>query len=56
MFKMTNPKKLKKVYSKLIGKNFYYFRNKADSDHKGMHNLSGFSIKPHNIVHLNGAN
>ena len=44
MYKLTHSKKLKKVFFKLIGKDFYYFKNKEDPAHKGMHNLSGIYI------------
>jgi len=46
MYKISHSKKLKKVYFKLIGRDFYYFKNKDDTSHKGMHNLSGIYIKP----------
>ena len=46
MYKISHSKKLKKVYFKLIGRDFYYFKNKDDTSHKGMHNLSGIYVKP----------
>ena len=46
MYKISHSKKLKKVYFKLIGRDFYYFKNKEDTSHKGMHNLSGIYVKP----------
>ena len=44
MFKLTHSKKLKKVFFKFIGKDFYYFKTKDDPAHKVMHNLSGIYI------------
>ena len=32
-------KKMRKLYFKLIYKDLYYFKNKEDKSHKGMHNL-----------------
>ena len=50
MYKITHSKKLKKVYFKLIGRDFYYFKNKDDPVHKGMHNLSGIYVTPSDPV------
>ncbi|MCQ2815657.1 MAG: protein kinase [archaeon] len=44
MYKLTHTKKLKKVYFILVGRDFYYFKNKEDTTHKGMHNLSGIYV------------
>ena len=54
MYKITHSKKLKNVYFKLIGKDFYYFRNKEETVHKGMHNLSGIYINPGEPVTIDG--
>lgn len=54
MYKITHSKKLKNVYFKLIGKDFYYFKSKEDPVHKGMHNLSGIYITPGDPVMLEG--
>ena len=45
MLKMTHSNKLKKVYFRLVGRDLYYFKNQKDTEHKGMHNLSGIYIK-----------
>ena len=37
--------KLKKLYFKLIHKDLYYFKNKDDKVHRGMHNLSGLFLQ-----------
>ena len=45
IYKVTPHNKLKKVWFSLIYKDFYFYRNKGDRLHKGMHNLSGAFIK-----------
>ena len=52
MYKITHSKKLKKVFFKLVGKDFYYFKNKDDNAHKGMHNLSGIYITPGKVTQM----
>lgn len=44
LYKISRGKKLKKRYFKLIHKDLYSYRNKADSSHKGLHNLAGVFI------------
>jgi len=41
LYKITQSKKLKKLWFKLIGRDLYYYKTKEDKQHKGMHNLSG---------------
>jgi len=41
LYKITQSKKLKKLWFKLLGKDLYYYKSKEDKQHKGMHNLSG---------------
>jgi hypothetical protein len=45
LYKITTSNKLKKLFFKLIGKDFYYYKNKTDLMHKGMHNIAGVFIK-----------
>lgn len=45
LYKISRGKKLKKRYFKLIDKDLYHYRNKSDSYHKGLHNLSGVFIQ-----------
>ena len=45
IYKITPKKRLKKIWFCLIYKDFYFYRNKEDTLHKGMHNLSGAFIK-----------
>ncbi len=40
-----SQKKMKKTYFKLIGKDLYYYKKKEETNHRGMHNLSGVFIK-----------
>ena len=54
IYKISHSKKLKKVYFKLIGKDFFYYKGKDDKNHKGMHNLSGIYIKKGGKVNIEG--
>jgi hypothetical protein len=45
LYKISRGKKLKKRYYKLVHKDLYCYRNKTDSNHKGLHNLSGVFIQ-----------
>ena len=45
MIKLSDEKKLKKVYFKLVGRDLYYFKKKEDIEHRGIHNLSGIYIE-----------
>jgi len=45
IYKLTDTKKLKKLWFKLLHKDLYYFKNENDTVHKGMHNLSGVFVK-----------
>jgi Ca2+-binding EF-hand superfamily protein len=54
IYKISHSKKLKKVYFKLIGKDFFYYKGKDDKNHKGMHNLSGIYIKKGDKVNREG--
>ena len=45
LFKITDSKRLKKLWFKLHDKDFYYFKNEKENEHKGMHNLSGLFVK-----------
>ena len=45
ILKISNEKKIKKIYFKLIGRDLYYFNKKTDKKHAGMHNLSGIYIE-----------
>ena len=45
MIKLSEDKKIKKVYFRLIGRDLYYFKKKEDTEHRGIHNLSGVYVK-----------
>lgn len=45
IYKITHKKKLKKIFFRLIYKDFYYYKSAEDELHKGMHNLSGVFVK-----------
>ena len=45
ILKISNDKKVKKIYFKLIGRDLYYFNKKTDTKHAGMHNLSGIYME-----------
>lgn len=45
LYKITDTKRLKKLWFKLMDKDFYYFKNENEKVHKGMHNLSGLFVK-----------
>ena len=36
---------MRELYFKLIHKDLYFFKNKEDIKHKGMHNLSGLFLQ-----------
>lgn len=48
--------KYKKLWFKLFDKDFFYFKNKTDIEHKGMHNLSGGFVRENKIEFVNGKN
>lgn len=63
LYKITTSKKLKKLWFKLFGKDlycnfsrFYFldFKNKEETKHKGMHNLSGVFLQEENQHEIDG--
>ena len=54
LFKITQSKKLKKLWFKLIFKDLYYFKTQGDTTHKGMHNLSGVFVKEEQAISYDG--
>ncbi len=54
IYKLSGSKKLKRVYFKLVGKDIYYFKNKDEVNHKGMHNLSGVFVKKGDDATIDG--
>ena len=53
IYKITPKKQLKKIWFCLIYKDFYFYRTKEDTLHKGMHNLSGAFIKEEKETTIN---
>jgi tRNA A-37 threonylcarbamoyl transferase component Bud32 len=53
LIKFTDNK-LKKIWFKLVGKDLFYFKNKNQDIHKGMHNLSGVFINEEEPKEING--
>jgi len=45
LYKITETKKLKKLWFKLVFRDLYYYKSKQEPSHKGMHNLSGVFLK-----------
>ena len=54
LHKLTETKKLKKLWFKLHHKDLYYFRNEKENVHKGMHNLSGVFLKEETKTTIDG--
>jgi hypothetical protein len=45
LYKITQTKKLKKLFFKLVHRDLYYYKKAEDLVHKGMHNLSGVFVQ-----------
>ena len=55
VYKYSQPqKKMKKTYFKLVGKDLYYYKKKEETNHRGMHNLSGVFIKKGDTFEFEG--
>jgi len=54
LYKITQSQKLKKLWFKLMHRDFYYYKSKEEKSHKGMHNLSGVYIKEENRFNYEG--
>jgi hypothetical protein len=53
LFKYVNDK-FKELWFKLVHKDFYYYKNKNDKVHRGMHNLSGLFLKAEGLQEIKG--
>ncbi len=53
LFKYANDK-MKELWFKLIYKDFYYYKNKNEKVHRGMHHLSGLFLRPEGIKEIKG--
>jgi calcium-dependent protein kinase len=45
---------MRELYFKLIHRDLYFFKNKGDSKHKGMHNLNGLFLQKEKSVNYEG--
>ena len=54
LHKLTQTKKLKKLYFKLINKDLYYYKSEEETIHKGMHNLTGVFIEELEKTNIEG--
>ena len=55
LYKLVDGK-MRELYFKLVHKDLYFFKNKNDSQHKGMHNLSGLFLQREKTVNYEGVN
>ena len=55
LYKLVDGK-MRELYFKLVHKDLYFFKNKGDSKHKGMHNLSGLFLQKERSVIYEGVN
>ena len=46
--------KMKELWFKLIYKDLYYYKNKNEKFHRGMHNLSGLFLKTEGLIKIKG--
>ena len=53
LYKLIDNIKLKRLWFKLLYKDFYFYKEKEDKIHKGMHNLSGVFLKENPPVNFN---
>ena len=53
LYKLVDGK-MRDLYFKLIHKDLYFYKNKGDTEHKGMHNLNGLFLQKENSVEYEG--
>ena len=53
LYKYVNEK-FKELWFKLVYKDLYYYKNKNDKVHRGMHNLSGLFLKTEGLQEIKG--
>lgn len=54
LYKVTQLKKIKKLWFKLVGKDLYYFKTKESVSHQGMHCLAGVYFQEEQILVIEG--
>ena len=55
LYKLVDGK-MRELYFKLVHRDLYFFKNKNDLQHKGMHNLSGLFLQREQSVKYDGVN
>ena len=55
LYKLVDGK-MRELYFKLVHKDLYYYKNKDEEHHKGMHNLSGLFLQKEKTVVYEGEN
>ena len=55
LYKLVDGK-MRELYFKLVHRDLYFFKNKNDSQHKGMHNLNGLFLQREKSVNYEGEN
>ena len=55
LYKLVDGK-MRELYFKLVHKDLYFYKNKGDEQHKGMHNLSGLFLQKEKTVNYEGVN
>ena len=55
LYKLVDGK-MRELYFKLVHKDLYFYKNKDDGHHKGMHNLSGLFLQKEQTVVYEGTN
>ena len=55
LYKLVDGK-MRELYFKLVHKDLYFYKNKDDTKHKGMHNLSGLFLQKEKTVNFEGVN
>ena len=53
LYKLVDGK-MRDLYFKLIHKDLYFYKNKGDAEHKGMHNLNGLFLQKEESVEYEG--
>ena len=53
LYKLVDGK-MRDLYFKLIHKDLYFYKNKGDKEHKGMHNLNGLFLQKEKSVEYEG--
>ena len=54
LYKLVDGK-MRDLYFKLIHKDLYFYKNKGDKEHKGMHNLNGLFLQKEKSVEYEGS-